>query len=599
VALAVGVMVGTLAANLMSDRSLTTSILKGFCNAGEAVLVAWLLDRWFGRPFTFSDLSRVAGFLAVAGLATATSAIGGAATMALLHNAAPFWEVWRAWFLSDGVGVVVVTPLIIALAQLWREPPSRREWIEGTGALSLLTLARLYTLDYPSDSWLSFNPAIVVLPPLMWLLARCPPAFAMAGVSVASILIICATTFGIGRYGDVAIPMIERARGAQSIVATGTIFILVLVALIAERRRSEAQLKQSNNRLQLALDCAELGTWSLHLKTGRFENDVRDRHIHGHGQELQPKTLGEMRSQVHPDDLPKLDAAFQELRHTGGSCRTEYRLAPYTDEKRASRERWVTLEGAFVRGDEDRPEQLLGVTRDITLHKRAERALADRNLQLALAGTYALVGTYAYDVGSETYQISPGYAAVHGLPEGTEETSRGEWRTRVHPDDLPGVEAGFHKAMAERRREYHCEYRFIRPDGEIRWIDSRNFISYDSNGSAPHLVGANIDVTQRKITEAALKEHKAGLADALVTGKVMDFEWNALTGQSRRSDNASFILGDDQVGTEFGHSQFLSRVHPEDRQALASGSPSPSGSSRCMVAESGWTRRRAKVRRFR
>jgi len=222
--------------------------------------VAWLIDRWFGRPFTFSDLSRVAGFLAVAGLATATSAIGGAATMALLHNAAPFWEVWRAWFLSDGVGVVVVTPLIIALAQLWREPPSRREWIEGTGALSLLTLARLYTLDYPSDSWLSFNPAIVVLPPLMWLLARCPPAFAMAGVSVASILIICATTFGIGRYGDVAIPMIERARGAQSIVATGTIFILVLVALIAERRRSEAQLKQSNNRLASSRLCR---TWYL------------------------------------------------------------------------------------------------------------------------------------------------------------------------------------------------------------------------------------------------------------------------------------------------------------------------------------------------
>jgi PAS domain S-box-containing protein len=224
------------------------------------------------------------------------------------------------------------------------------------------------------------------------------------------------------------------------------------------------------------------------------------------------------------------------------------------------------LEGAFVRGDEDRPEQLLGVTRDITLHKRAERALADRNLQLALAGTYALVGTYAYDVGSETYQISPGYAAVHGLPEGTEETSRGEWRTRVHPDDLPGVEAGFHKAMAERRREYHCEYRFIHPDGEIRWIDSRNFISYDSNGSAPRLVGANIDVTQRKITEAALKEHKAGLADALVAGKVMAFEWDAVTRQTRRSDNASFILGDDQVGTEFRRSQFLSRVHPEDRQ---------------------------------
>ena len=196
-----------------------------------------------------------------------------------------------------------------------------------------------------------------------------------------------------------------------------------------------------------------------------------------------------------------------------------------------------------MRDADGRPGQLLGVTRDITDRKQAERALAERNLQLALAGKFALVGTYAFDVGSGRYQVSPGYAAMHGLPEETEETSRAEWRTRVHPDDLPGVEAGFQQAMAERRREYYCEYRIVRSDGEIRWIESRSFISYDPDGSAPRLVGANIDVTQRKQTEAALKEHQASLADALAAGQVMAFEWDAVTGQSRRSDNAAHILG--------------------------------------------------------
>ena len=47
-ALVIGVVVGTAAANLLSDRTLLTSILKGFCNAGEAILVAWLLA--LGRP---------------------------------------------------------------------------------------------------------------------------------------------------------------------------------------------------------------------------------------------------------------------------------------------------------------------------------------------------------------------------------------------------------------------------------------------------------------------------------------------------------------------------------------------------------------------
>ena len=42
--LAIAVMVGTVAANLLSDRSLATAVFKGFCNIGEPVVVAWLLE---------------------------------------------------------------------------------------------------------------------------------------------------------------------------------------------------------------------------------------------------------------------------------------------------------------------------------------------------------------------------------------------------------------------------------------------------------------------------------------------------------------------------------------------------------------------------
>src|SRR5262245_51638968 len=52
-------------------------------------------------------------------------------------------------------------------------------------------------------------------------------------------------------------------------------------------------------------------------------------------------------------------------------------------------------------------------------HQEAQRTLSDRNTQLALAGKVALVGSYAYDVGADEMQVSEGYAAIHGLPEGT------------------------------------------------------------------------------------------------------------------------------------------------------------------------------------
>jgi integral membrane sensor domain MASE1 len=53
--LVIGVLAGTIAAGLMSDRRLVTALFNGFWNAGEAVLAAWLLERWFGQSFTFSN----------------------------------------------------------------------------------------------------------------------------------------------------------------------------------------------------------------------------------------------------------------------------------------------------------------------------------------------------------------------------------------------------------------------------------------------------------------------------------------------------------------------------------------------------------------
>jgi integral membrane sensor domain MASE1 len=255
-ALVIGVVVGTIAANILSDRSLLTSIFKGFCNAGEAVLLAWLVERWFGI-FTFGDLRRVAGFLAAASLAAATSAVGGATTMTLLHTAAPFWEVWRTWFLSDGVGLVVVAPVLIGLAQSWRERPTRGELIEGIAVVGLLALVTLYVVSCPTSSWVSFCLGAFVLPLLLWLAARCQPAFAMAGTFVVSIIVIYATTFGIGHFGDETIPIMERAKGTQAAVMMVTIYTLVLTALLTERRSREEGLRRLLEALPAAIQTTD------------------------------------------------------------------------------------------------------------------------------------------------------------------------------------------------------------------------------------------------------------------------------------------------------------------------------------------------------
>ena len=170
--------------------------------------------------------------------------------MTLLHTAAPFWDAWRVWFLSDGIGIVVVAPLVIELGRVWREPSSRGETIEGVGVLALLALIAIYVHTHPTESWISFDPDAFTLPPLLWLAARCPPPFAIAGAFVVSISAICTTIFGIGHLSDAGLPMIERVHGVQATVAVTTVFALVLVALFADRRSREVLLESANQELR-------------------------------------------------------------------------------------------------------------------------------------------------------------------------------------------------------------------------------------------------------------------------------------------------------------------------------------------------------------
>jgi PAS domain S-box-containing protein len=567
------VLVASVVVSLLGGYSFPAAIVFALCNAGEALLVASLITHRFGENFRLDSLRNVGVFFAAAGIGSAVSAILATAGFILFYNStAPVPTTWLNWFASDALGIVMVAPLLIGLGGLWHDLPERWELTEGTLTLAMLAVVSVITFGSSTHYWWHIILPLGLLLPAL-LAAHCRPVFAAAAILILGCAVVWSISFGMGELGEIS-SLPDRAFAARATLLAISVYALVLAALFAERRHSERALEDSNNqlkgtnhRLQLALSGAELGVWSIDTATGHFEGDVRDRHIHGYRPDAPPNTLAAARRFIHPDDLPALDAAFSAAERTGGTCKVEYRLAS-ADGTDLRQERWVAAEGTVVRDANGRPVQLLGVTRDITERKQAERALAERNLQLDLAGKFALVGTYTFDVGSGRYQVSPGYAAIHGLPEGTEETSRADWRTRVHSSDLPAVEAGFEQAMTERRREYYCEYRFVRPDGGIRWIDSRNFISYDHDGSAPRLVGANIDVTQRKVTEAALKEHKARLADALRAGKVVAFEWDAATRQTRRSDNAASILGDDEGGPTGVCNEFFERVHPDDRKAF-------------------------------
>jgi PAS domain S-box-containing protein len=328
----------------------------------------------------------------------------------------------------------------------------------------------------------------MVFPFLLWIAIRCRPVFAAGAALVVGLTVIGSTALNVGNF-DWYKPLADRIFAAQTFVFIESMLVVLLAAVFAERRRSE-------QRLQLVLDGAALGAFSADLATGELACDLRAAQFHGHS--VLPTTIKESRRFVHPEDLKRIDAAVSEAKHASGNWTAEYRVVPPPGHPYAGETRWIAVEGSVVRDAHGALMQLFGVTRDITLSKRGEQALAERTMQLELAGKVALVGSFAYGVDTETMQISEGNAAVYGFPEGTTEIARSQWLARIHQDDVDKVDAARSQAFRQRRREYGLEYRIVRRNGEVRWIEARSFIWYRSDGQPERMVGVNIDVTERK-----------------------------------------------------------------------------------------------------
>src|ERR1700731_1103754 len=251
---AAGAMAATILANLMGDRTLFSAVVFGLCNAGEALLTAWLIERYFGLGFDLGKLSHVLGILVCAIVATAVSGIGGTAGFLYFHSSnASILTIWQHWFASDALGIITVAPLIIEFASAARQPPSRRGFLEGVAALAALVILNGFVIFLPQGFWGTVVPVALLFPMLLWLAARCHPVFAATAAFISGLTIVLATTFSIGFFGDASLPISERILGGQASILAVSFCVFVLVALFAERRLHETALVASGTRLQEAL----------------------------------------------------------------------------------------------------------------------------------------------------------------------------------------------------------------------------------------------------------------------------------------------------------------------------------------------------------
>jgi PAS domain S-box-containing protein len=154
-----------------------------------------------------------------------------------------------------------------------------------------------------------------------------------------------------------------------------------------------------------------------------------------------------------------------------------------------------------VRKADSTVDYFISVIQDITDRKQAEVRLAERNAQFDLAHKAARVGCYTHDIAARTMRFSRASMAPYGLSQSTMKLTAQEWGTRVHRDDLRRLRDQHIRAFKERRGEFVSEFRFVRPGGEVRWIEARSLVTYNDAGRAERMTGVYIDVTERRKTE--------------------------------------------------------------------------------------------------
>src|SRR6516162_3858978 len=246
-----GVIVAVVADHLIMADPLRVGIAFALSDAAETLIIAGLIERYFGKEFGLDRLRHVLGMLAAAVIGTCVSGIGGVIASVLLRPpTVPILTIWEHWVASNTIGFIAVAPLLIGLAGALRQQPQSRELVEGAAALTTLAVMTGVIISLSQERWETMVPIAWLSPMLLWLAARCRPIFAAAGAFIVSITIVCTTVFGIGHFGDPSLTIDDRILGAQASILVVALSAYVLAALFAERRESEARLASSNMMLE-------------------------------------------------------------------------------------------------------------------------------------------------------------------------------------------------------------------------------------------------------------------------------------------------------------------------------------------------------------
>ncbi len=264
---------------------------------------------------------------------------------------------------------------------------------------------------------------------------------------------------------------------------------------------------------------------------------------HYAGRDGAPIAAGQLPAQRALEGVPVLDA--------------EHRLT------RLDGRRTVLLVDAVpVLGEDATPMGALAAFQDVGARHEQAAALRESEAQLRSFVENASEVLWIRNARARRLvYLSPSYESIWGETRDRVLQDLAHWDTTIHPDDRAAALHAIRQALDGLVST--LEYRIVRPDGSIRWIQNTAFPIRDADGAVVRVGGIARDVTDSKAAATALHETAWRLQNALAAASLGDYDWEIETGLVRTSERARAIFGfAPDEGT--GLAEYFQRIVPDD-----------------------------------
>ncbi len=236
---------------------------------------------------------------------------------------------------------------------------------------------------------------------------------------------------------------------------------------------------------------------------------------------------------------------------------------------------WATGALTSLRDTDGRLLGFLKILLDHTAERAADEALrlsAERHRLAALATRDVI---WDWDLDADEVQWNEALADAYGYrpPRGC--TGNGWWLERVHPQDRAQVSAAVQSALGSGGANWTAEYRFLRSDGSEAHVLDRGFVLRDAAGRPLRMIGAMLDLSDRRAAQVRLQGSEDRLRLATEAARLGTFEFWPRTGRFSADARCHALFGlavpgaAERGGTaSAGIGAFVAALHPGDRDRM-------------------------------